>query len=100
MKFLTRIILVFFIFFQFSSSIIYLIETDKKTKITMVLDEEENSKEESKEIKEFKTEFLAQRIAISLFSFDFNSNEDNHHYYLLKDYTSKSNLFLPPPEQV
>jgi hypothetical protein len=99
MKFLTRILLLLFVFFQFSSSIIYLIETESETKISIVFEEEENSKEESKEVKDFKTEFIYEKKFDTLLNFEEISTVDNHNY-IMKESTLKSTLFLPPPEQV
>ena len=105
MKFLSQLFLVFFVFFQISSSVVYLIETEKETKITWLLDEDDFSSDESKElkeikeVKEFKTDFLTSSNG-HIFKVVACSIIEQNHLYLLKNYTSQTDLFLLPPEQV
>ena len=99
MKFFSRIILLFFIFFQFSPSVFVLVNSDKGNKITMnILDEDENSKEIEKN-KELKLEY----IYTCTNEFLFLTKEifsKVYKPYLLKEYSTFSTQFIPPPELV
>jgi len=103
MKFLTKIVLVLFLTFQFLPAIIAMVDNEKSAKISFVLldDEEESSKDskENKELKEFKTEFLEAESNFDFVYFTASNKlvKDN---YLLKNYHSKTSLPLLPPEQV
>ena len=99
MKFFTRIILVYFIFFQFSSSILILINSDKGDKFTMnILDEDEQSKEIEKN-KELKFEYIY--VATNDFIFFIKETTSKvSKPYLLKEYSTFSTQFIPPPELV
>jgi hypothetical protein len=99
MKFSSRIILIFFISFQFSSTIISLINSDKGNSIVMnFFDENEDSKETEKN-KELKFEFIYANAN----DFSFLIKESNSKVftpYLLKEYSALSTQFLLPPELV
>ena len=99
MKFFSRIILVYFIFFQFSSSVLILINSDKGNKITMnFLDEDEHSKEIEKN-KEIKFEYIYAHANDFLFFIKETTSKVSKPY-LLKKYSTFSTQFIPPPELV
>jgi hypothetical protein len=98
MKFLTKILLLFFVLFQFSTTILSFVENGNKSKISIVLLDEDSSKE-TKEIKELKTEFIVSQSNEFFVKTSFKEKDKNY-YYLLTDYISEHNLFLPPPELV
>ena len=99
MKFFTRIILVYFIFFQFSSSVLILINSDKGDKFTMnVLDEDEHSKEIEKN-KKLKLECFYTYTDDFLFLIKETTSKVSKPY-LLKEYSTFSTQFIPPPELV
>jgi hypothetical protein len=99
MKFLSRIILIFFISFQFSSTVISLINSDKGNKVVMnFFDENEDSKETEKS-KEIKFEFIYTNTNdFSFFIKETTSKVSKP--YLLKEYSTQSTQFLLPPELV
>ena len=76
-------------------SIVTLIDTDNKTELVMDFNEEDNKKEEKKENKE--------KDFFSSFQFDSASdvNADSSKtssFYLEKNYSFSTSIFLPPPE--
>lgn len=88
-------------FFQLSSGIVILLNHGKNTKISMILSDEEESKEskESKEFKGFKAEFLLHtEQELVLVPKIFTPKVTT--FYLLKEYHTNYNVFLPPPELV
>lgn len=101
MKFLAKIVLVFFVFFQFTPSIIYLIDSDKDKETVMIIideDQEENSKE-NKELKEFKSEFIYTKSKDESFSFKEYTRKVCK-LYLLKEYATETTQFYLPPKLV
>ena len=99
MKFFSRIILIYFIFFQFSSSVFILINSDKGNKITMnVIDEDEHPKESEKN-KEIKFEYICAHVNDFLFFIKETTSKVSKPY-LLKEYSTFSTQFIPPPELV
>ncbi|QYS89721.1 hypothetical protein [Flavobacterium davisii] len=66
MKFLTSILLLSFLSFQFMPSIIVLINDEKESKVSwLLLEEDTEDSKETKDFKEYKAEFI----------FDFPINE-------------------------
>jgi hypothetical protein len=96
MKFLTKILLLFFVLFQFSATIISFVENGNNSKVSIVLFDEDSSKE-TKEIKELRAEFILSNSNEFYLKTNFNQVNKNF-YYLLTDYISEYILFLPPPE--
>ncbi|MBP9849935.1 MAG: hypothetical protein KBC58_10905 [Flavobacterium sp.] len=96
MKFFTKIVLVIFILFQFSSIIVCVINERNDTKFTFNITEEE---EHSKEVKVIKSAFVISKYKL-LPLFDEATSLQIQDTYLLKQYAVNPTIFHLPPEQV
>ncbi|MFC4817790.1 MULTISPECIES: hypothetical protein [unclassified Flavobacterium] len=96
MKFFTKIVLVVFILFQFSSIVVCIINEKNDAAFTFNITEEE---EQHKNTKEVKAEVVFEKNVFQDFIFK-ETTQNNFEEYLLKDYSSDSLSFFPPPEQV
>ena len=96
MKFLIKIVIAFFILFQFSSVIICLINEKNDADITYNINEEEEQQQLTKEI---KTEVVFERNSYDHFIVEETYN-NTFYFYLLKEYSSTLQSFFSPPEQV
>lgn len=96
MKFLTKIVLVIFILFQFSSVIACVINEKNGNKITYAMSDEE---EHSKGPKELKSDFIVTDYKL-VTPFVENPSTEIQDTYLLKHYVTNPSIFLLPPEQV
>ena len=96
MKFLTKIVLVIFILFQFSSVIACVINEKNGNKITYAMSDEE---EHSKGPKELKSDFIVTDYKL-VTPFVETPSTEIQDTYLLKHYIASSSIFLLPPEQV
>ncbi|WP_459926229.1 hypothetical protein [Flavobacterium covae] len=104
MKPLIKIVLLFLFLFQFTPSVISLVDREKGAKLSLVLleeEEEESTKEskETKEIKEIKTEFISFFIDYQITS-NFTDLQKVVDMYLLLDYTTEFTLQILPPEWI
>lgn len=97
MKFLVRLLLIFFIAFQFSSSIIYLIKKETGNDISISIIEEE--KVNSKVVKDFKSYFIYDNGKLFNFISD-NSSRKVQSLYILKEYKVFASIFIPPPNKI
>jgi hypothetical protein len=86
--------------FQFSTSIICLIEKLDDTTIGIYDQDEDNeNSKESKENKELKSDFIEN----SIFDFAFTPNNQSSKidvFYLISDYKTSTTITILPPEQV
>ncbi len=86
--------------FQFSTSIVCLIENGNNTTIGIYdQDEEEQNSKENKENKELKSDFIENN------NFDFaflcnNKSSKIDVFYLISDYKASTTITILPPEQV
>jgi hypothetical protein len=96
MKFFAKIVLVFFMLFQFSSVIVCVINEKNSSAIAFNLTEEE---EHQKVTKQIKTEVVFEKNLYDQFIVEENLT-NNFDFYLLKDYSSTFKSFYSPPEQV
>ncbi|WP_136668494.1 hypothetical protein [Flavobacterium sp. H122] len=96
MKFFAKIVLAFFMLFQFSSVIICVINEKNNSAIAFNITEEE---EHQKVTKQLKSEVVFGKNIYDEFIVE-NSQKNNFDFYLLKDYSSALNPFFSPPEQV
>ncbi len=98
MKFSASILLLFFITFLSTPTVVMLIE--KKADISLVYDfsEEENQKE-NKEVKELKSDFTLKN-QMELFAFKFNYSKNIISENVLKHNPISEEIFIPPPELV
>lgn len=96
MKFLIKIVIAFFILFQFSSVIICLINEKNDSAIACNINEEE---EQQKFTKQIKTEIVFEKNIYNHFIVE-ESPKNTFDFYLLKEYSSTLQSFFSPPEQV
>ncbi len=96
MKFFTKIVLVIFILFQFSSVIICIINEKNESKFSYTITEEE---EQHKNTKQIVSEFIVENEGFGDLFVEIFSKEIPH-FYLLKKYRVNSCIDLLPPEQV
>ena len=103
MKSTVKILLSLFVFFQFASSVLSFVAKDRGNEISLVLfeedEDEEDTSNETKEIKEFKIEFLTSTIELDFSKILFEKAAISF-YYILGDYTSFINKIILPPELV
>lgn len=99
MKFFTRIILVYFIFFQFSSIVLVLINSNKGDKFAMSILDEDNDSKEIEKNKKLKLECFYAYTNDFLFLIKETTSKVSKPY-LLKEYSTFSTQFIPPPELV
>lgn len=100
MKYISSILLVLFLSFQFSSSIIYVIENGNNTTFSIYDQEEDNENpKESKGNKELKSDFIEN----SNYDFAYTPNNQSSKIdviYLISDYKASTTISILPPEQV
>ncbi len=96
MKFFTKIVLVIFILFQFSSVIICIINEKNESKFSYTITEEE---EQHKNTKQIVSEFIVENEGFGDLFVEIFSKEIPD-FYLLKNYRVNSCIDLLPPEQV
>lgn len=100
MKYLSTLLLVLFLSFQFSTSIICFIENCNDVNIGIYdQDEEEENSKESKENKELKSDFIEN----SNFDFAFllnNKSSKVDAFYLISEYKVATTITILPPKQV
>lgn len=102
MKILSRIVLFLFISFQFAPSVLSLIDKEKGSKISLLLldeDEEEDTSKETKEVKEIKTEFVSFTNQIEFITTQLTTPK-TFDFYLINKYSSFVSQILFPPELV
>ena len=100
MKLLIKLIVLVFVLFQFSSTIIYLIENEKDKDFSIdLVDEDQGSSKEIKEVKKFKNDFIANNSRFNNF-YLLKSSIKIQSFYLLKDYKISSSIIIPPPKEV
>jgi hypothetical protein len=96
MKFLVKIVIAFFILFQFSTVIICVINEKNDSAIAYNITEEEENQKLTKQI---KTEVVFEKSLYNQFFVEETLN-NNFEFYLLKEYSSTLKSFYSPPEQV
>lgn len=96
MKFFTKIVLVIFILFQFSSVIICIINEKNESKFSYTITEEE---EQHKNTKQIISEYII-KSENSGHLFTEKASKEIPDFYLLKNYRVNSFIDLLPPEQV
>lgn len=96
MRFLSRLFLLFFIVFQFSSTILYLIEDSSKNPISIgLMDEDQRDLEDTISIKYFLSNIPYNTVFFSnVFCSKFQST------YIFKEYRVVASIVIPPPKEV
>ena len=100
MKFLIKLIILVFVLFQFSSTIIYLIENEEGKSFSIdLVDEDQGNSKETKEVKEFKTYYIICNNKLNELTLS-NSSIEVLSSYLLKKYKVSASIFIPPPKEI
>jgi hypothetical protein len=86
--------------FQFSTSILCLLEDENSEDITISMqDDKQDDSKEGKELKDFKTEFINHNDKLFSF-FSLSSSNKTQFTYVIKKYIVSSSIVVPPPKEV
>lgn len=101
MRFLIKLILLVFVIFQFSSTIVYLIENEKSKSFSIdLVDEDQSDSKETNKVKELEKDFIVYNLNKCNNFLWYKTSIKVPILYLIRDYTVSASIFILPPKEV